>query len=184
MKYELFSRQAIPKILFVLHSRYPWDTPYQVWFNLDNSLTRRNFYIFENRISEKVEISDWNTNFFSRQAIPKLLFVLHSRYPWDTPYQVWFNLDNSLTRRNFYIFEIRISEKVDISDWNTNFFLGKLYQKFFSFYTLGTHGILHTEFGSIWTTPWPDEKDLFLKLFIRKNRKFPYEKLTFFLDKL
>ena len=33
------------------------------------------------------------------------------------------------------------------------FFLGKLYQKFFLFYTLGTHGILHTKFGSIWTTP-------------------------------
>ena len=23
--------------------------------------------------------------------------------------------------------------------------------------------ILHTEFGLIWTTPWTDEKDLFLK---------------------
>ena len=90
---------------------------------------------------------------FSRQAIPKILFVLHSRYPWDTPYQVWFNLDNSLTRRNFYIFENRISEEVDISDRNTNFFLGKLFQKFFWFYNLGTHGILHTKFGLIWTTP-------------------------------
>ena len=27
------------------------------------------------------------------------------------------------------------------------FFLGKLYQKFFFFYILGTHGILDTEFG-------------------------------------
>ena len=33
------------------------------------------------------------------------------------------------------------------------FFLDKLLQIFFSFFTLGTHGILHTEFGSIWTTP-------------------------------
>ena len=64
------------------------------------------------------------------------------------------------------------------------FFLGKLHQKLFLFYTLVTHGILHTEFSLIWTTPWPDEKDLFLKLFIRNNRKFPYEKLTFFLGKL
>ena len=61
------------------------------------------------------------------------------------------------------------------------FFLGTLYQKFFLFYTLHTLGILHTEFGSIWTTPWPDEKDLFLKLIIREVRKFPYEILTFFL---
>ena len=188
-KANFFPRQAIAKILFVLQFRYPWDTPYQVWFNLDNSLTRRNFYIFENRTSEKVDFSDWNTNFFSRQTIPKIfsvlelkhpwdtpyrvwftldnsltrwkrpifeiiyskksqisvwkanffprqaiakiLFVLQFRYPWDTPYQVWFNLDNSLTRRNFYIFENRTSEKVDNSDWNTNFFLGKQYQKFF-----------------------------------------------------
>ena len=39
-------------------------------------------------------------------------------------------------------------------------------------------------FVLIWTTPWPHEKDLFLKFVIREIRKFPYEKLTFFLDKL
>ena len=66
----------------------------------------------------------------------------------------------------------------------TSFFLGKLYQKFFLFYFLGAQGILHTGFGLIWTTPWSDEIDLFLKLFIRNNSKFPYEKLTFFLGKL
>ena len=54
----------------------------------------------------------------------------------------------------------------------------------FLHYILGTHGILHTEIGLIWTTPWPDEKDLFLKFVIREIRKFPYEKLTFFLGKL
>ena len=64
------------------------------------------------------------------------------------------------------------------------FFLGKLYQKFFLFYNLVTHGILDTEFSLVWTTPWPDQKDLFLKLFIWNNSKFPYEKLTFFLGKL
>ena len=61
------------------------------------------------------------------------------------------------------------------------FFLGELYQKLFLFYNLVTHGILDSEFGSIWTTPWPDEKDLFLKFVICEIRKFPYEKLTFFL---
>ena len=44
--------------------------------------------------------------------------------------------------------------------------------------------ILHTEFGLIWTTPWPDEKDLFLKFANREIRKFPNEKLTIFLVKL
>ena len=44
--------------------------------------------------------------------------------------------------------------------------------------------MLHTKFGLIWTTSWPDKKDLFLKLLIWKNRKFPYEKLFFFLGDL
>ena len=44
------------------------------------------------------------------------------------------------------------------------FFLGKLYQKFFLFYTLGTHGILNIQFGSIWTTLWPDKISIFLKI--------------------
>ena len=39
MKTQLFPRQAIAKILFVLDSRYPWYTPYPVWFDLDNSIT-------------------------------------------------------------------------------------------------------------------------------------------------
>ena len=43
------------------------------------------------------------------------------------------------------------------------FLLDKLYKKLFLFYTLITMMILHTEFGLIWTTPWPDEKDLVLK---------------------
>ena len=49
-----------------------------------------------------------------------------------------------------------------------------------SFYTLNTQGTLHTEFGSIWTSPWPDEKYLFLTFVIREIRKLPYESLTFF----
>ena len=35
--------------------------------------------------------------FFRTQAIPKSLFLLDSRYTGDTPYGVWFDLDNSLT---------------------------------------------------------------------------------------
>ena len=47
--------------------------------------------------------------------------------------------------------------------------------------------ILNTEFGLIWKTPWPDEKDLFLNFANRENCKVPYENLTnltFFLGKL
>ena len=60
------------------------------------------------------------------------------------------------------------------------FFLGKLKQKFFLSYNLPTQGILHAEFGLVWSTPWPDKKKLFLKFGIWKIRKIPYENLTFF----
>ena len=42
--------------------------------------------------------------------------------------------------------------------------------------------IFHTDFGLIWTTPWPDEKDLFLNFANREICKVPYENLTFFLS--
>ena len=38
------------------------------------------------------------TNFFPKQAKLKIFFALHSHYTGDTPYRVWFELDNSLTR--------------------------------------------------------------------------------------
>ena len=120
---------------------------------------------------------------FSRQAIAKTLFVLDSRYTRDTLYRVWFDLNNSLTQWKRPIFKIRYLRNSQISVWKTNFFLGKLYQKFLLFYTLSRPKILHTEFDPIWTTPWPDEKDLFLKFFIRNNCNIPIEKLTFFLGK-
>ena len=45
---------------------------------------------------------------------------------------------------------------------------------------LGIPGILQSEFGSIWTTPSPEEKDLFITFVISEIRKFSYENLTFF----
>ena len=58
------------------------------------------------------------------------------------------------------------------------FFLVKLYQKLFLFYVLITLVILHAKFGLIWTTRWPDEKNLLLKLIFREIQKVPYEILT------
>ena len=121
-KTNFLPRQAIAKILFVLDSRYTWDTPYRVWLNLDNSLTRRKRPIFKIRYLRNSQNSVWKTNFFPRQAIAKILFVLDSRYAVDTPYRVWFDLDNSLTRRKRPIFKIRYLRNSQISVWKTNFF--------------------------------------------------------------
>ena len=119
---NFFPRQTIPKILFVLQSSYPWDTRYRVWFDLNNSLTRWKTSIFKIRFLRNSQISVWKTNFFPRQAIPKILFVLQSSYPWDTRYRVWFDLNNSLTRWKRPIFKIRYLRSSQISVWNTNFF--------------------------------------------------------------
>ena len=51
-------------------------------------------------------------------------------------------------------------------------------------YTIATQWILHTKGALNWTTPWPGQKDPFSKFIIREIQKFPYWKLTFFLDKL
>ena len=64
------------------------------------------------------------------------------------------------------------------------FLLGKLYQKLDLFYLLITMVILDAKFGLIWTTPWPDEKDLLLKYLFREIQKALYEILTFLLGKL
>ena len=42
--------------------------------------------------------------------------------------------------------------------------------------------ILHTEFGSVWTAPWPDQTDIFLKNLIRDTQKDPNEiRMTYLL---
>ena len=113
-----------------------------------------------------------------------ILFVSESTYPEDAPYQVWFDLNNFLTRWKRPIFKIPFWRNSKSSVWNTNFFPRQANQKFFSFYVLTTLVILHAEFGLIWSTPWPDEKDLFLKSLFGEIQKVPYEILTFFLGKL
>ena len=126
MKHELFSRKVRRTIFFVLESTYPEDTPYQVWFDLNNFLTRLKKPVFKIPFSRNWKSSVWNTNFFPRQATPKILFV----------------------------------------------------------FILITLVILPAEIGLIWTTSWPVKKDLFLKFLFRETEKVPYEILTFFLGKL
>ena len=107
-KTNFFPRQAIAKIPFVLDSRYNGDTIYRGWSTLKKFLTIRKRSIFKIRYSRNSQISVRKTNFFPRQAIAKILFVLHSRHPWYTQYPVWFTLDNSLTRRKRPILKLLI----------------------------------------------------------------------------
>ena len=96
-------------------------------------------------------------------------------------------MDNSMTQSKWTIFKIRYSRNSKSCVWNAyetlTFFLGKLQQKLFLFYTLPTQGILHTEFGLVWATPFPIEKTIF-KIRYLKNSQNSVWKPNLFLAKL
>ena len=140
-------------------------------------------------IREIRQISFKNPIFFPRQAklYQFILFALHSHYTGDAPFWIWFDLDNSLNRWKRPVFEIPFLRKSEVLYEKLTFFLGKSYQKFFLPCTLVTMVILHTMFGLIVTTPWPDEEELFInsqKFAIREIRKISFENPIFFLGKL
>ena len=139
----------------------------------DNSLTRWKrtiFKICKNSQFAKFAKFRMKTQFFPRQAIPKIFLLYTSLHWWySIPNLVWFGQLLDPMKKNFFKFSnIRNSRNSQNSVWKTNFFLGKLYQKFFMPYTFITLVILLADFGLIWTTPWPNEKDLFLKFLFRE----------------
>ena len=71
--------------------------------------------------------------------------------------------------KNSQKFPIREIRKIPYE--NQFLLLGKLYRKLFLLYNLITRVTLHAEFGLIWTTPWPDENDFFLKFSKIRNSR-------------
>ena len=61
---------------------------------------------FQNYFFEIIAKFRMKTNFFPRQDIAKILFALDSIYTGNIPYQVWFNLNNSMTLSKRPIFKI------------------------------------------------------------------------------
>ena len=181
------------QIFLALHSHYPVDTAYRVGFDLDNSLTRWKRIIF--KILKNSQFANFakfctKTQFFS-EASSTIFFcftlaILHTEFS--------FNLDISLTRWKRNIFKIlKYSQFAKFAKirMKTHFFLGKLYPKYSLLYTVITLVILNAEFGLIWTNPWPDEKELFLKFskfakFRMKTHFFPRQAIptNFFLCSL
>ena len=175
-KPNFFIRQAIPEILSALHSHYTGDTQYRVWFDLDNSLTRCKRIIF--KILKKSQFAKFakfrmKTNFFLSTLYQKF-FALHSHYTGDTPYRVWFDLDNSLTRWKATIFKILKNSKfAKFAKFRmkNHFSPRQALPTTFFLYTLITLVILNTEFGLVWTTPWCAEKEFFLKFSKTRNSR-------------
>ena len=150
MKTQLLAMQAIPKILFVLRYNYTGENLCWSWLIWtapwpdEKDLFLKFLKIRNSRNSQN---SVWRTNLLPRQAIAKILFLLHSTYTGDTPFQVWFNLDNFLIQSKITIFKIRSHREIrKFSYENPTFWLGKLYQKFFLFYAIITLVKIHAEF--------------------------------------
>ena len=114
-----------------------------------------------------------NTNFFPDTVYQKFFcFTLSLHWWYSTPHLVWFGQLLNPMKKTFF----KNSQKIEIREVRKSqyedplFSLGKLYQIFFLLYTLITLLILNTEFGLIWTTPWPDENEFFFKTL--KNSQF------------
>ena len=106
----------------------------------------------------------WKPNFFPRQAkLYQFVFCFSLSLHWWYTISSLVCLNNSLTRWKRTSFKIPFSRTSKVPYGIPTFFLGKSYQKFFLLYAFITLVILHTKLGLILTTPWPGEKELFLK---------------------
>ena len=173
MKYELFSRKVrrtfflsqSPPTLGTLHTKFGliWTTS---WPDKKD--------LFLKFFSEKFKKFRMNTNFFLGKLYQKLflfyilitLVIPHAEFgliwttPWPDKISIFLKIDKRISRYFRLKYEL---------------FSRKVRRTFFLSQSPPTLGILHTKFGLIWTTSWPDKKDLFLKFFFREIQKVPYE---------
>ena len=149
--------QQLSCLTLTLHWWY--SIPSLVWFEQLRNPMKKTFFL-KFFFHEIQNVPYENPTFFPGKLYQKF-FAKHSHYAGDTPYHVWFDLDNFLTRWNRTKFKIPFSRNSKSSVWKPNFFLDKLNQKYFLIYTVITLVIINTEFGLIWTTPWPDKKEFF-----------------------
>ena len=121
---------------FYLHRGY--SMPSLVRFEkLFHPMKNTYFFKFVTRVKRKFP---YEKQFFCSQAIAKNLFVLHSSYTGDTPLQL--HLILKFVSRQVCKFLLE----------NFIFSLGQLQQQFLLCYIQPPQGMLHTKFGSNWTT--------------------------------
>ena len=137
-------RQAIPTTFcFTLSLHWWYSIPRLVWFGQLLNPKKKNFLKIP--FSRNSKCSVWKRNFSPSQAKPKILFALHCHYTGDTQCQVWFDLDNSLTRwrRTFLKFsKTRNSRNSQNSVSKTIFSLASYTNKFFA---LHSHYMVETQ---------------------------------------
>ena len=194
--------------IFFLHPRYKCDTPYRVWLILTTSWSNKKglflkFVIREIRKFpyEKLTffLGKLYQKFFLSQSLPTV-GIVHTKFGliWSILYQKFFLCYTLGTHGILHteigliwfskrpIFKITYLKLAHISVWKTNFFPRQATKLPKNVFVLHPRYTCDTPYR-VWlilTTSWSNKKGLFLKFVIREIRKFPYEKLTFFLGKL
>ena len=107
--------------------------------------------------------------------MPKRPFALHSNFIVDASYRVRIDLNNSLTTWERTISKIRYSLNSRNTVWKPNFFPIQAMPKNLLLFTLITLVILHTEFGLIWTPPWPHERNIFKIRYSLNSQNFEWK---------
>ena len=149
---------------FCLRVYLPWgySIPSLVWFEqLLDPIKFLYFWKENKRISRyfrlKYELFSMKVRraIFLSQTLPTL-GILHTKFGliWTTS---WPNKEDLFLK-------FLIWKKSQISVRETNFFPRQPIKKYFLLYTFITLVILHTRFGSLWTTSWPDKISIFLKI--------------------
>ena len=122
------------------------------------------------------------TQLFPRHALPKIFcFTLSLHWWYSIPRLVWFGQLLNPMKKNLFL-KFLFHEILKIPYEKPNFF-PRPALPIFSLYTLSTLLILNTEFGLIWTTPWPAEKKI-SKIRNSRNSQNSVWKPNFFLGAL
>ena len=172
---------------FTLSLHWWYSMPSLVWFGQLLDPMKKNFLRTLNN-SQFAKFAEFRmkNHFFPRQATPTTfwlytvikLVILNTEIGW-----VW---KTPCTDEKDLFLKFLLREVQKVLYESPIFFLGKLNQCFL-LYTIITLVILNTEFCLIWATPWPDEKQLFLKFskirILRNPQNFVW-KTIFFQDKL
>ena len=166
MKNDFFLGKLYQQLFCFTFSLHWWySIPSLVWFGqLLDPMKTTIFKILENSQFAKFAKFRMKNHFFLGKLYQQLFcFTLSLHWWYSMPSLVWFGqlLDPMKTT----IFKILENSQFAISAkfrMKTHFFCPRqAIPTTFWLYTVITLMILNTEFGLIWTTPWPDEEEHF-----------------------
>ena len=172
---------------FTLSLHWWYSIPSLIWFGQLLDPVKKIFFFKFSKIrnSRNSQKSVWKLNFFLGTLYQKTFcFTLSLHWWYSIPRLVWFGqLLNPMKKTYFQNSFFAKFAKVPYE--NPIFFPRPALTIFFLLYTLITLLILNTEFGLIWTTPWPAEKKLyFSKIRNSRNSQNSVWKPNFFLGAL